>query len=101
MTRALRNTGSRTETSRWTVRLQRKSCRIWKEGVTIYENFYLDEPVDVDLDGTSDSTMRIFKKREEVNLVCLMKGTFPETADEIAIDRMYADNNSLAETPSQ
>lgn len=67
-----------------------------QEGVTIYENFYLDEPVDVDLDGTSDSTMRIFKKREEVNLVCLMKGTFPETADEIAIDRMYADNNSLA-----
>ena len=67
-----------------------------QEGVTIYENFYLDEPVDVDLDGTSDGTMRIFKKREEVNLVCLMKGTFPETADEIAIDRMYADNNSLA-----
>ena len=30
--------------------------------------------------------MRIFKKREEVNLVCLMKGTFPETADEIAGD---------------
>lgn len=57
-----------------------------QEGVTIYENFYLDEPVDVDLDGTSDGTMRIFKKREEVNLVCLMKGTFPETADEIAID---------------
>ena len=24
------------------------------------------------------------------------EGTFPETADEIAIDRMYADNNSLA-----
>ena len=33
-----------------------------QEGVTIYENFYLDEPVDVDLDGTSDGTMRIFKK---------------------------------------
>ena len=32
-----------------------------QEGVTIYENFYLDEPVDVDLDGTSDGTMRIFK----------------------------------------
>ena len=24
-----------------------------------------------------------------------MKGIFPETADEIAIDRMYVDNNSL------
>ena len=75
---------------------EEKLSDLGKEGVTIYENFYLDEPVDVDLDGTSDGTMRIFKKREEVNLVCLMKGTFPETADEIAIDRMYADNNSLA-----
>lgn len=75
---------------------EEKLAELEQEGVTIYENFYLDEPVDVDLDGTSDGTMRIFKKREEVNLVCLMKGTFPETADEIAIDRMYADNNSLA-----
>ena len=75
---------------------EEKMEELEQEGVTIYENFYLDEPVDVDLDGTSDGTMRIFKKREEVNLVCLMKGTFPETADEIAIDRMYADNNSLA-----
>ena len=38
--------------------------------------------------------MRIFKNREEVNRVCLMKGEFPESADEIAIDRMYADNNN-------
>ena len=75
---------------------EEKLAELEQEGVTIYENFYMDEPVDVDLDGTSDGTMRIFKKREEVNLVCLMKGTFPETADEIAIDRMYADNNSLA-----
>ena len=74
---------------------EKKLAELEQEGVTIYENFYLDEPVDVDLDGTSDGTMRIFKKREEVNLVCLMKGIFPETADEIAIDRMYADNNSL------
>lgn len=30
-----------------------------------------------------------------MNTVCLMKGELPAQADEIAIDRMYADNNSL------
>ena len=37
--------------------------------------------------------MRIFKNREEINLVCLMEGKLPEKAGEMAIDRMYADNN--------
>ncbi len=36
-----------------------------------------------------------FKTRTEVNLVCLMKGEMPQQKDEIAIDRMYADNNDL------
>lgn len=40
--------------------------------------------------------MRIFKNREEVNLVCLMEGKFPEKAGEMAIDRMYADNNGIS-----
>ena len=63
---------------------------IAKSDVTLYENFYA-EPV-----LTNGSTMRIFKNREEVNRVCLMKGEFPKSADEIAIDRMYADNNELS-----
>ena len=63
---------------------------IAKSDVTLYENFYV-EPV-----LTNGSTMRIFKNREEVNRVCLMKGEFPKSADEIAIDRMYADNNELS-----
>ena len=39
--------------------------------------------------------MRFFKNREQVNKVCLMKGEMPSEQGEIAIDRMYADNNSL------
>ena len=39
--------------------------------------------------------MRFFKNREQVNKVCLMKGEMPSGQGEIAIDRMYADNNSL------
>lgn len=63
---------------------------IEKLGVKLYENFYLEEPLD------NGSTMRIFKNREEVNKVCLMKGALPAKTGEIAIDRMYADNNSLS-----
>ncbi len=59
-------------------------------GVKLYDNFYLEEPLD------NGSTMRIFKNREEINKVCLMEGSLPEKTGEIAIDRMYADNNGLS-----
>lgn len=58
--------------------------------VSLYDNFYVEEEL------TNGSTMRIFKNREEVNKVCLMEGEFPKTKEEIAIDRMYADNNNLS-----
>ena len=63
---------------------------IEKSGVTIYENFYIEESLD------NGSTMRMFKNREKVNKVCLMKGEFPKKTGEIAIDRMYADNNGIS-----
>lgn len=56
----------------------------------IYENFYVEFPT-----KEVDSTLRIFKKRSDINLECLMDGEFPSSDSEIAIDRMYADNNSL------
>ena len=59
-------------------------------GVKIYNNFYVERPL------TNSSTIRIFQKRTEVDLECLMKGKFPEKSGEIAIDRMYAENNSLS-----
>lgn len=59
-------------------------------GVTLYENFYLEKETD-----DFESKIRIFKNRTKVNLVCLMEGQFPEAEDEIAIDRMYADNNDI------
>lgn len=62
-----------------------------ESGVKIYENFYIErETKDV------DSTLRIYAHREEINKACLMEGAFPVNKDEIAIDRMYADNNKLA-----
>lgn len=63
---------------------------ITTNGVTLYENFYIEQAMD------NGSTMRFFKNRKDVNKVCLMKGTLPATSDEIAIDRMYADNNHIS-----
>lgn len=63
---------------------------ITAHNVTLYENFYIEQAVD------NGSTMRFFKNRKDVNKVCLMKGTMPKKSDEIAIDRMYADNNHIS-----
>lgn len=59
-------------------------------GVKLYENYYVEESL------TNGSTMRIFKNRDQVNKVCLMKGKMPAKPGEIGIDRMYADNNHLS-----
>lgn len=66
-----------------------------QEEVMIVPDFYVEEDTDHDLDGRNDSTLRIFADRTEVNLVCLMEGSMPRNTDEIAIDRMYADNNEI------
>lgn len=58
-------------------------------GITVYDNFYTERSL------SNDTTLRVFENRSEVNTVCLMKGKMPESEDEIAIDRMYADNNNL------
>lgn len=57
--------------------------------VSLYDNFYVEEEL------TNDSTLRIFKERTEVNKVCLMEGELPKQISEIAVDRMYADNNRI------
>lgn len=63
--------------------------RIRESDVELYELFYADRQFE------NGSTLRLFKQREEVDLVCLMQGDFPAGTEEIAIDRMYADNNGL------
>ncbi len=45
--------------------------------------------------ASAGSDLRIFKIRENVNVACLMDGELPSAENEIAIDRMYADNNKL------
>ena len=59
------------------------------EGIKVYESYYIEDSL------SNGSTMRFFKNRTDVNKVCLMEGKLAEKTGEIAIDRMYADNNNL------
>ena len=65
----------------------------WKSveelGLRLYELFYREFALE------NGSTLRVFQNRDQVNLVCLMEGEFPQKPGEIAVDRMYADNNGL------
>lgn len=38
----------------------------------------------------------MFLNREDVNKVCVIKGKLPNSEKEIAIDRMYANNNNIS-----
>lgn len=60
--------------------------------VTIYENFFRNEEEDNNNDGTVDGTVRIYAKNDNINLACVLDGRLPETENEIAVDRMHADN---------
>ena len=63
-----------------------------KTPVTLYENFYRNETEDYDADGKKDGTIRVYTKTEDINLACLIEGSFPQNENEIAVDRMHADN---------
>ena len=85
----------------------------WKQvqnlGVDLYELYYAEEMVapgdalygagmddqEAQEAGLDTSTLRIYAERDQVDRVCLMEGSMPEKAGEIAIDRMYADNNDI------
>lgn len=64
---------------------------IEKEGVRVYENFYIERET-----NRFESSLRLYKNRTEVDRVSLMEGAFPSAEGEVAIDRMYADNNKLS-----
>ena len=69
-------------------RAQRKA--VGALGITVYDMYWTEKAL------ANGSTMRLYPPREEVNLVCLMDGAMPARPGEIAIDRMYADNNGIS-----
>lgn len=63
--------------------------RLYK--VKVYENFYADKETD---DG--NTTVRFYKMRKDVNRSDLWEGEFPAHISDIAIDRLFAENNGIA-----
>lgn len=62
--------------------------------VSIYENYF--KQTDEKLSSTDkEIEIRVYKKQDEIDLACVLKGRLPETDDEIAIDRMHADNQNI------
>ena len=67
--------------------------------VTVYENYYREgsevrEHAGGDTAAT-EGAIRVYPLREEIDLPCVMEGTLPTGENEIAIDRMHADNVGL------
>ena len=62
-----------------------------KEDLTVSRLFYKEEL------SEKEHTIRIYDiaDRENVNTVCLHKGELPAFADEIALDRLYCENNGV------
>ena len=60
-----------------------------KGNVTLYDLRYFEESI------LDEDNIRVYKDRDEVNLECVMSGRMPEKDNEIAIDRMYADNKGI------
>lgn len=59
-------------------------------GIDLFDNFYIEKKIE------SGNTIRVFELRDRVNLLCLMEGRLPQSAGEMVLDRMYADNNGIA-----
>ena len=57
--------------------------------ITIYENFCINHEIG------NDTTLRFYINRTAINLASILSGKLPQTENEIAIDRVFANENSL------
>ena len=63
------------------------------EPSTIYEQYYYN--FDYTLNDNDEYSIRIYKNREALNTYSIFEGHAPEKDGEIAIDRLFAENNDL------
>ncbi len=61
-----------------------------KEDISVYPLFYKNFDID------NGHTVRVYKMRDDIDRICLMDGEIPKSDDDIAIDRLYAENNSIS-----
>lgn len=67
-----------------------KIKEIEDKGVTVEENFYNDFKL------SDKSTVRIFKNREDINLVALLDGELAKKNDEIVVEKRYSQEHNLS-----
>ncbi len=67
-------------------------------GMTIYENFSIDAAFTRDSDAADAAkrTVRTFAHRTQVDLAAYAEGSAPATANEVAVDRVFAAHNDVA-----
>lgn len=66
-------------------------------GMDTYENFSIDAALSVPgQDNSAKRTVRAYTHRTSIDIAAYCEGAAPGTADEVAIDRVFAQNNGLA-----
>ena len=60
-----------------------------EQDAQVYPLFYRD------FEQADGNTIRVYQNRDQINLPCVMEGKLPEMDDEIVLDRLFAENNSL------
>lgn len=61
-----------------------------RDGVTLEEHFFLDFTL------TDDSVLRVFSKREKIDLAQVGQGTLPEKSGEILLERRYCEEHDIS-----
>ncbi len=61
-----------------------------KADLTFYDLPYLN------LLSDQDHKIRVYENRNDINLPCIMEGKLPQKKNDIAIDRLFAENNDYA-----
>ena len=64
-----------------------------QQGITVQEQFYKEQ--EISAGKHKGDTFRIYKNRKALNKVSVLSGHLPKYDSEIAIDRLYAENNKI------
>ena len=65
-------------------------------GCTVHENFSYDASLTIPGRTIDDTTVRLYGDREGFDEVSYAEGRAPETDDEVALDRVFMQNNKLS-----
>lgn len=69
---------------------------IEEKGIKLYKEFFKEFDETLRNESEPAAVIRVFASRNEVDKACVLSGALPVKDDEIAIDRMHADNNSIS-----